>query len=207
MESIISMSTLSAKTHFGLSSLPTEQQLNLHVDGLEFLSLMQRLELSDVLLEKLAKAVHDLFCDDLISQGYTYGKVTDNVKKTHSSLLPYEKLPEPEKEQNRENVRDIPKKLASSGYIMHPARSNEPPFGFPGNDLEKLAEQEHERWVNYKKSTGWQYAPKTDKIAKLHRLLVPWNDLPDEEKEKDRLLVRQIPTILAKAGYAVKKIT
>lgn len=207
MESIISMSTLSAKTHFDLSSLPTEQQLNLHVDGLEFLSLMQRLELSDELLEKLAEAVHILFCEDQISKGFTYGNVTDNFQKTHSSLLPYEKLTENEKEQNRENVRDIPKKLASSGYIMHPARSNEPPFGFPGNDLERLAEQEHERWVNYKISSGWQYAPKTDKTAKLHQLLVPWNDLPDEEKEKDRLLVRQIPTILAKAGYAVKKIT
>jgi len=36
-------------------------------------------------------------------------------------------------------------KLAVAGYIMIPARSNEPPFNFPGKPLELLAEAEHER--------------------------------------------------------------
>ena len=89
---------------------------------------------------------------------------------------------------------------------MHPARSNEPPFEFPGNDLEILSEREHERWMNYKISMGWEYAPKTDKSKKLHHLIIPWEKLSEEEKEKDRILVRGIPVILAKAGYAVEKI-
>lgn len=43
-------------------------------------------------------------------------------------------------ESNRGNVRDIANKLVAVGYVMVPARSNEPPFDFPGDDLVYLAE-------------------------------------------------------------------
>lgn len=206
MESIISMSTLAGKTSFDQSSLPTEEQLNLHVDGIEFLSLIQKLELRDEILERLAEAAHDVFCSHLRMEGYVWGEVTDNIKKTHSCLTTYSELPDFEKEQNRAIVRDIPEKLAIAGYIMHPARSNESPFSFPGKDLEKLAEYEHDRWTKHKEMTGWKYANKTDKYQKFHKLLVPWEKLAEEEKEKDRILIRGIPYILAKAGFAVEKI-
>jgi hypothetical protein len=35
--------------------------------------------------------------------------------------------------------------------------------------------------------------------------LVPWKKLPENGKEKDRDLVRGIPVILARAGYAIVK--
>ena len=212
MESLVSMSTLSDQNSYERSSLPPEEQLNLHVVAPEFLALMQQLELQGELLEKLATAAHQVFCEGLRSQGYQYGSETDSQKKVHSSLLPYKDLPENEKEQNRQNVRDIPAKLALVGYIMRPARSNEPPFEFPGRDLELLAEREHERWMRDKQAAGWKYAPKTDKSRKLHQDLLPWDELPDktvdgdQAKDKDRLLVRGIPTILAKAGYAIEKV-
>ena len=60
--------------------------------------------------------------------------------------------------------------------------------------LEMLAEAEHERWMQSKLDEGWAYAPKTDRAKKLHKCLVPWEKLPDKEKEKDRDLVRGIPT-------------
>ena len=62
------------------------------------------------------------------------------------------------KEANRLNVRDIPGKLAVAGYIMIPARSNEPPFNFPAT-LEQLAEAEHERWMQSKLDDGWKVGP------------------------------------------------
>jgi hypothetical protein len=52
---------------------------------------------------------------------------------------------------------------------------------------------------------GWTYAPETDKTKKLHRCLIPWDKLPEDEKEKNRILVRGIPRILARAGYTVVK--
>jgi hypothetical protein len=142
-------------------------------------------------------------------------------------LRDYAELPEYEKDENRGNVRDIACKLASANYVMIPARSNEPPFNFPGTDLERLAEMEHDRWVRSKLQSGWHYARKTNKEQKLHQALLPWRRmtasergqqygpyaaavgvgvLPEAEKEKDRLLVRGIPQILARAGYTVVKI-
>ena len=86
---------------------------------------------------------------------------------------------------------------------MIPARSNEPPFNFPGESLEILAEAEHERWVRSKLEDGWAYAVNSDRLKKLHNCLVSWKELPEGEKEKDRHLVRSIPVILAQAGYAI----
>jgi hypothetical protein len=206
MESILAMSTLSNKTSFDRSSLPPEDQLELHVEARDFLALVQQIELEGELLERMASAAHEVFCEGLKNKGYRYASVTKEKEKTHSSLMTYDLLPENEKEQNRANVRDIAAKLNRVGYVMRPARSNEPAFDFPGDDLEDLAEREHERYVRQKLSAGWKYAPKTDKTKKLNSTLVDWSQLSDAEKEKDRTMVRGIPTILAKAGYAIEKI-
>jgi len=205
IESLIAMSQLTNKPIFERSCLPAESQLDLHVDGKAFLSLVQQVELEGPMLESLAEAAHEVFCDGLRERGFKFGPKTDEALKTHNALLSYAELPEDLKEANRLNVRDIPTKLAVAGYIMIPARSNEPPFNFPGHPLEILAETEHKRWMQSKFDDGWEYAPETDRAKKLHKLLVPWDRLPEEEKEKDRDLVRGIPVILARAGYAIVK--
>ena len=205
IEAIIAMSQLTGKTVFERSCLPSESQLNLHVDGKSFLSLAQQAELEGQMLECLAVAAHAVFCEGIKARGFHYGPKTDENFKTHNALLPFAELPEDLKEQNRLNVRDIPTKLVRAGYIMIPARSNEPPFNFPGKPLEVLAEAEHERWMQSKLDDGWTYAPETDMAKKVHKVLVPWDNLPEEEKEKDRDLVRGIPEILARAGYAIVK--
>jgi hypothetical protein len=203
---IVGMSLLGGKTAYERSSLPSEAQLDLHVDGQEFLALVQEIELEPDLLEQLAEAAHEVFCDGLRAQGYKLGARTDEKRKLHSSLKPYAELPEEEKEQNRGTVRDIPNKLARAGYVMRPARSDEPPFEFPGPHLDRLAMMEHERWMQAQLDAGWRHGRKTDKEAKVHSGLVPWDELPKREKDKDRLMVREIPRILAKAGYAVARL-
>jgi len=228
MESVIAMSQLSGKSRFERSCLPAIAQLDLHVEAQDFQSLVQQMDLEGELLERLAEAAHEVFVQKLRDQGYTFGRATDDDKKTHSSLKPFSDLPEEEKEQNRANVRDIPLKLARVGYAIIPARSNEPPFNFPGDDLESLAQQEHERWMTSKIAAGWLWAAETDKNNKLHQDLVPWrrasseqraewygtagssvlgpDELPESEKEKDRLLIRAIPQILSRAGYTIVKV-
>ncbi len=206
METIISTSQLAGKTSFERSSLPTETQLDLHVDGREFYALMYRLDPDEALLEKLAEAAHEVFCDDLRAKGYRYGPETQEDIKVHSSLKAYLELPEDEKEQNRNNVRDIPNKLAIVGYAMLPARGNETPGKFTNDEIEKLAEMEHERWMQQKLNMGWKYAKGTNKSKKLHKDLVPWHDLSHDEQEKDRALIKGIPRIIQKSGYTMVKL-
>jgi hypothetical protein len=196
MESIVAMSLLSGKRSFERSSLPSEAQLDLHVDGQEFLALVQQMDLESNLLERLAEANHEVFCEGL----------GDEERKTHTSFKPYAELPEDEKEQNRGAVRDIVNKLAAIGYLMIPARSNEPPFQFPGPHLDELAQMEHERWMQAKLESGWRYAAETRKQDRLHSALLAWEDLSEAEREKDRNLIRAIPRILARAGYTVVEL-
>ena len=205
IESILAMSQLANKSRFERSCLPSESQLDLHVDGRVFLSLVQQVELDGQILESLAEAAHEVYREGEKARGYRYGPEKNESEKTNNILVPYMDLPEAMKEDNRLNVRDIPTKLAVAGYIMIPARSNEAAFNFPGDDLEMLAEAEHVRWMDAKLVNGWKFAPETVKEKKLHKCLVPWNELPEDEKEKDRDLVRGIPVILARAGYAIVK--
>jgi len=227
MESVIAMSQLVGKHRFERSCLPAVEQLDLHVDARDFQAKVQQMELQDDLLEKLAEAAHEVFVKELLDRGYRPGPTIDDALKTHNALKPYSELPEDEKDQNRGNVRDISNKLAQSGYVMIPARSNDPPFDFPGADLELLAALEHERWMKSKIEAGWRWAPETDKPNQLHKDLLGWTELtdderaklspaegaaigrgelPDHEKEKDRVLIRGIPKILARAGYTVIKV-
>jgi hypothetical protein len=108
-------------------------------------------------------------------------------------------------EANRLNVRGIPVKLALVGYIMIPARSNEPAFVFPGDDLDLLSRVEHERWMQSKFDDVWKPAAETDKARRLHKSLIAWEQLSEPEKDKDRDLMLGIPVILARAGYAILK--
>jgi hypothetical protein len=57
-----------------------------------------------------------------------------------------------------------------------------------------------------KLEAGWRYGPETNKKQKVHEALLPWEELPPDEKEKDRVLVRAIPRILARVGYTVVKL-
>lgn len=205
IESILAMSQLADCDSFQRSSLPAEDQLNLHVDGMRFLSILQQLELSDVLLERLAEAAHDVFCDALEGDGYIFGETTDAEQRTHQALKPYAELASWRKESNRDLVRKIPERLLQAGYLMIPARSNEPPFEFPGDDLESLAVAEHQRWMREKQRAGWRHGDATDAERRIHASLVDWELLPEEEREKDRRMIRAIPHILARVGYAVLK--
>jgi hypothetical protein len=171
------------------------------VDGRNFLALVQQINLDEQLLEKLAQAAHELYCEGVRARR----KDPQVPEDTHLEeiLIPYKQLSEHFKQQNRENVGDIPAKLAAAGYVMVPARSNEMPFNFPGEDLERLAQAEHQRWMQAKLADGWRHDPVTDNIARTNRCLVAWQELDEVERQKDRDLVRGIPRILARAGYAI----
>jgi hypothetical protein len=54
-----------------------------------------------------------------------------------------------------------------------------------GHDV--TPEQSHEAWNDRMRADGWRYGPVKDAEAKTHPCLVPWADLPREQKLKDLL--------------------
>jgi hypothetical protein len=204
IEAVITMSLLTGKSSFERSSLPAEDQLDLHVDGSFFMYLVQEMELEGALLELLAEAAHLIYCKGRRAKGYSYGEEKNEELHLDNDLLPYKDLPEEKKEQNRENVRDIANKLTHLGYMMKPIHGQAGLFQFSKDELDKLAMLEHERWMAAKLKKGWKYGESTSDEQKTNLGLIAWADLPSSEKDKDLDLVRGIPDILAQAGYTIK---
>ena len=81
MEAIMAMSQLAGKSGYERSCLPSEAQLDLHVNGLEFLALVQQIVLTPEIMEKLAAAAHEIFCQGKKRDGYRLVHGKEREKK------------------------------------------------------------------------------------------------------------------------------
>jgi len=68
------------------------------------------------LVELLARNVHDLWAQERLAQGWTYGPERDDSTKQHPCLVPYEQLPESEKIYDRHVAVGTLKAIAAFGY-------------------------------------------------------------------------------------------
>ena len=60
-----------------------------------------------VTLEKLAEVEHRGWMIDRLLDGWRYGKIRDNKRLLHPDLQPYKDLPEPIKELDRAQIRQL----------------------------------------------------------------------------------------------------
>lgn len=108
------------------------------------------------------------------------------------------------KEANRDQADDIIRKIGLIGCdIEHLTNWDEPIFQFTEEEIEQLAVEEHNRWMRERASKGWQYATTRDDRWKYHPSMVPWEDLSETEKEKDRNAVRALPSILFRVDLRI----
>lgn len=67
------------------------------------------------LVERLAEHVHENWSLQRIGDGWTHGEARDDDKKTHPGLVPYEKLPEAEKDYDRRTATETILALLAMG--------------------------------------------------------------------------------------------
>jgi len=68
------------------------------------------------LIEEMAKNVHEVWAETRIAQGWTYGEQRNDDLKTHPGLVPYDKLPEDEKDYDRNTAIGTLKLIMKLGY-------------------------------------------------------------------------------------------
>ncbi len=71
-------------------------------------------------VELMSKMEHDHWMEERLRTGWKYAPgPKDNEKKTHPSLISWEKLSEPEREKDRNTVREIPAFLEKAGFQIY----------------------------------------------------------------------------------------
>lgn len=68
------------------------------------------------LSEALAKNTHEVWSKNRIKDGWTYGERRDDEKRHHPCLIPYDSLPEEEKEYDRHTSLETLKLIIKLGY-------------------------------------------------------------------------------------------
>ena len=71
--------------------------------------------------------------------------------------------------------------------------------------VEQIAREVHERWAKERIADGWKYGEVRDDAAKTTPCLVPYEELPEVEKEYDRKTALQTIGTVLSLGYTIEK--
>jgi len=180
------------------SNLPPRDQIGLHIDYDEFLTLIRQDNAFRARCKALAPAVHSFYRALAQREGWSIQYDVD-----------YEQLPETIKADNVDAALRIPEVLGLVGLELVPADSDrarvdeKQAAAVIESNLELLAEAEHEGWQRAKFDSGWRQGTPRNDAAKIHDALIPYRKLTDENRAKDRDAVRNYPKIAARAGFRI----
>ena len=71
------------------------------------------------LVEQMSRNVHEVWAETRIRQGWKYGEQRNDELKTHPCLVPYEDLPDEEKEYDRNTAIGTLKLIMKLGFRIH----------------------------------------------------------------------------------------
>lgn len=152
-------------------------------------------EINGSMVKKLARAIHSRYLHEIKSQ--------QGLSEETLISSDFDDLPEDIKYSNIDNAAQIPAKLLSIGYKIRPINK-----GFQSialhlreEEVETMARVEHVRWCWEKRLSGWTYGIEKDDLLKMHPSLKPYEELSENERNKDRELVKLIPSFLKDIDY------
>lgn len=70
-------------------------------------------------MEKLAENAHEVWSLGRIADGWTFGPWRDDATKQHPCLIPYDQLPESEKDYDRRVSLETLKAILALNYEIH----------------------------------------------------------------------------------------
>lgn len=68
---------------------------------------------------------------------------------------------------------------------------------------ERLARNTHENWASQRLADGWRWGPARDDARREHPCLVPYEALPEAEKEYDRRTALETLRLVLSLGFEV----
>jgi hypothetical protein len=150
--------------------------------------------------EVLARGLHEVY----IQQQRALGRTS----ATNPSLVEWEQLPEALRESSRAEADGVFRHLAALGYTLTPMADWDAAFfRFSEAEISCLAEREHQRFLAERRSRGWRPTRGPKDIAdRRSPALLPWAELPADERSKTCDTVRELPATLARAGFQIVRL-
>jgi len=167
--------------------------------------MFERVLEADMLLagagEGMARAVH---------AAYVAARKEGPTDPDDPSLVSWRDLQEELRASSRAQAAHLGEKLRVIGCGLAPlAEWDAPEASLTDDEIEILAILEHDRFVEERLAADWHPGPR-DPDGKTSPYLVPWEDFEGEEGERvqnlDRSAVRNIPKMLARAGYRMVRL-
>jgi hypothetical protein len=91
-------------------------------------------------------------------------------------------------------------------YKPHPIATADVELGAEISELtELLARNAHDIWAQQRMAEGWKYGPARNDATREHPCLIPYEDLPESEKEYDRNLSTETLKVILALGYRIEK--
>lgn len=202
IEAIIDMSMLADKKYWRKSDLPPADQLSIHISDKDmFKKLIILFTQYKSYREDMANAIHEdylAYMDEKRKKDKTHEKKPNEIS--------WNELSEHFKDDNRNQADDNVLKLFDIGCTIQPTEMQTEDFAFTKEEVEYLSEKEHERWIKNKIATGWTQGKERNDEKKIHTCLLPWDELPEKEKDKDRNAIMKMPDVLSRVGLIINRI-
>jgi len=191
MEAILEMSMLTNAKKWEQSSLPSKEQLKLHVDEEQFLRHLMHDAFYSEKIEELAMAIHKKY-------------LSFNKGNEDNRIVPWNKLNDDVKNYYREQVKHIPNSLLKINYDLVSVNENLEILQFTQHEIEVLAKSEHTHWYNYRKKMNLKC--NEVKRSKRESNLVCWEKLSQDKKNEEYEMVKVWPEILAKSNFKLDRL-
>lgn len=177
--------------------------------GFEVIRPEEVAEINGKMVNKLARAIHSRYLHEVRKQQTGQGKniymswLHKQGEGVTQNISDFENLDNEIKSSNLDNAYHIPAKLLAIGYKIRPVKKGFKPAALhlDNEEIETMARVEHVRWCWDKILKGWLYGDVKDSKKKIHSSIIPYEELSESEKEKDRELVRLIPALLQDIDY------
>jgi len=96
--------------------------------------------------------------------------------------------------------------MKTKKYIPQPIDTNDVTLPVELEQLvEEMSKNVHEVWSETRISQGWTYGPERNDELKTHPCLVPYEELPEEEKKYDRNTCIGTLKLILKLGFKISK--
>jgi len=151
----------------------------------------------------MSKTIVLAMCKELAKmshQMYVEAELAKKPNKDLQAVTSWENLSETYKKSNIAQIQYHVERFNDFNIGIRQKSSLSSTFTFKEEDLLKLAMAEHERWCKERIADGWVYGEKRDNEKKIHPSLVPWEQLSEEDKQKDVDVIKSIPILFDRIG-------